>query len=54
MLDSRGCGVTDAEKRLMLDTIVLLENATSNSLNPEHRKSWSEARDEVIERLKQI
>lgn len=44
--------MTDDERTILLAAIVLLGEATSNSLNPEHREAGNLDRDTVVRELK--
>jgi hypothetical protein len=46
--------MTEDDRMTVNAAILLLENATSNSLDPVHRRSWSEDRDVVVQRLKEM
>lgn len=45
--------MTDDEKRILLAAIVLLENGTSDSLDPVYRQSWNAGRDRVVIQLRE-
>lgn len=46
--------MTDDEKTILLALMMLLENATSNALDPVHRQSWKEDRDFIVRELKEM
>jgi hypothetical protein len=46
--------MTDDEKTALRAAIILLGNATSNSLDPSTRKGWEDDRETVCRRLTEM
>lgn len=46
--------MTDDEIVTLRAAILLLENGTSNSLDPVYRQGWNDARETTIQRLRDM
>jgi hypothetical protein len=43
--------VTDYEAKILIDAVTMLNEATSNSLDPQERQRWSAERDRISREL---